>query len=119
MKGFWSEDQEKNKIFSITFGPEGTKMIHAMHDAMIAYANNGVNSVADYITYEPWWIPELKEKCGQHNIPLYLIKIDASLEEIQKRELERGSFPACQARSHYNTVRNRINYFLEIDNETH
>ena len=117
MEGFWKEDIEGNKMFELQWGEEGKKMIHAMHDAMIAYANNGVDSVADYIAYDNSWIPELEKKCKENNISLYCIKVHASLETIETREIARGTSPVGHARSHYNTVHDKVNYFFEIDNE--
>jgi chloramphenicol 3-O phosphotransferase len=112
MHGVASQDKE-GKLFTLEVGAEGQKVIKGMHQAIAAYAHTGNNVIVDYIKYEDAWIPDLKE--ALRGVKVIWIGVTAPLEIIQQREKTRGTSPEGHARSHYNTVHQRMNYDLMLD----
>lgn len=100
-------------IFTLTFGPDGRKIISGMHHTIAEYARTGNNVIVDYILYDPAWLPELV--AALQNVRVYFIGVHASLEVIEQREKERATSPLGHARSIYDTVHSGCTYDLFIN----
>jgi len=109
------ETKDGKKVVKAIFGSEGQKVIRGMHRAIAAYAQAGNNVVVDYIKYEDAWIPDFQEALKGINV--IFVKVNASLESIEKREKARATSPVGHTRSHYSTVHNGIKYDLEINTD--
>ena len=94
-------------------GPEGQKIIKGMIGAIKAYADAGNNIVVDYIQYDTSWTPLLKKALKKHHV--IWVRVMIPLETLEAREKARGTSPVGHARSHYDTVHNKINYDLEVN----
>ncbi len=108
-------DESGHKTITLHIGPIGEKVIQGMHDAIAAYAKAGNNVVVDYIQYEPHWRENLLK--ALEGIKTYFVKVDISLEELEKREKSRGTSPAGHARSHYHHVHQGMVYDIEVNSE--
>jgi chloramphenicol 3-O phosphotransferase len=115
MHGIASEDA-KGKLFTLTVGSEGQKVIKGMHRSIAAYAQTGNNVIVDYIQYDNTWITDLQKSLN--GIKVVWVGVTASLDSIQQREKKRGTSPEGHARSHYNTVHQRITYDLMLDTDS-
>ncbi len=107
--------EDAKPIFTIEFGPQGTRTILGMHRAIAGYAAAGNNLIVDYILYDHAWLKDLCEILKSFD-KVYLIGINASLETIEQREKNRSTSPAGHARSIYKTVHQDCQYDLFIDN---
>lgn len=115
MHGTASEDND-GKLFTLTIGSEGQKVIKGMHRAIAAYAHSGNNVIVDYIKYDDAWIPDLKNSL--HEIKVIWIGVTAPLEILKEREKKRGTSPEGHARSHHNTVHDGMTYDLILETES-
>lgn len=119
MEGTPSVDQEGNRLFVLHIGKIGDRVMSGMHHAIAAYARAGNNCIVDYIAYKTEWITDLVQALA--GIPVYLVGVDCSLEELEKREKARGrSFVEGHARSHYVTVHEHMHnkYDVRVDTST-
>lgn len=107
-------DKEGHQIVPLTIGPAGDLVIHGMHAAIEAYAQQGNNLVVDYILYKPEWLANLVNAL-KNNKTVYFIGIKAPLHVLEEREKKRATSPVGHARSHYNTVHTNMVYDLELD----
>ena len=114
MNGVVSIENDK-KVFTLSIGIEGKKIMKGMHRAIAEYAKQGCNVVVDYISYEP----ELRDNLLQVLDDLKVIKVGvkATLAVIEHREKERATSPEGHARSHYDTVHEGWNYDISVDSE--
>lgn len=108
-------DSFDDPIISLKIGVDGEKIMYGMNSAIAAYAEIGNDIIVDYIVYDEKYKTDLDKKLK--NIHHYWIKVNISLEEIEKRELMRNTSPKGHARSIYNFVHNNINYDLVVDSE--
>ncbi len=114
MTSKFSTENDK-PVFTIEFGPQGTKTILGMHRAIAGYAATGSNVIVDYILYDHAWLKDLCETLKDFE-KVYFIGINASLETIEEREKDRATSPQGHARSIYNTIHQDCQYDLFIDN---
>lgn len=114
---FWgvASEDEQGKLFKLSFGDEGRKIIKGMHRAIAEYAKQGNNIIVDYITYEPEWREDFLKVLSGINI--ITIGVTAALPIIEQREKMRGTSPEGHARSVYYTVHNGWDYDLEINTD--
>lgn len=110
-----STQEDEKPIFSVNFGPQGTKTILGMHQAIAGYAAAGNNVIVDYILYDHAWIKDLCDVLKNFD-RVYFVGINASLEAIEQREKDRATSPQGHARSIYNTIHKDLEYDLFIDN---
>lgn len=103
MAGAVSFDNKGNRIFTLTIGEQGDKIIYGMHRAIAAYAKEGNNCIVDYITYKDEWIENLCDQLKE--LTVYTVGIDLPLETLEEREQNRN-IPAIigHARSHWKSV---------------
>jgi len=113
MKGEVAADTEGNRLFELSIGPVGDKVMYGMHHAIAAYALQGNNCIVDYIAYKKEWIADLCD--ALRGITVYIIGVDCSLEVLEKREKARGrSFVEGHARSHYLTVHEHMKDMYDL-----
>jgi len=113
-----SQDHHANRVCTLHIGQDGEKIINGMHNTIIAYAQAGNHIVVDYINYDASWFTQLQSllKTIDTIIDLYVIKITAPLDVLERREKERNiPHIVGHVRSHYNNVHNNVYYDLEID----
>lgn len=119
MQGIPSNDAQGNRLFELFVGPVGDQIMHGMHRAIAAYAQQGNNCIVDYIAYKREWIVDLCK--ALRGLTVYIVGVDCSLEVLEAREKARGrSFVEGHARSHYITVHEFMNnvYDLRVDTST-
>ncbi len=112
----WVEDAidgQNKPLIALFLGDNGRKVISGMHRAIAAYAKAGNNIIVDYIQYEKEWYKDLEDELK--DIPHKWVKMNISLELLEKREIARNTSPQGHARSHYYSVHDGINYDFEID----
>jgi len=114
MRGVATED-EQGKLFTLSIGEQGQKIIRGMHGAIAAYACVGNNVIVDYIMYDPTWHAHLMASLS--GIPVITVGINASLPVIEEREKSRATSPQGHARSMYTTVHFGWDYDLMIDTD--
>lgn len=115
MHGVASEDAG-GKLFTLTIGSEGQKVIKGMHRAISAYARSGNNVIVDYIQYDHNWLADLRQTLQGINV--IWVGVTASPESLQQREKARGrAFVEGHARSHYQTVHQGMKYDLMVDTD--
>ncbi len=108
-------DATNAPVITLFVGAEGQKVVHGMHSAIAAYAKQGCNVIVDYIAYNKEWVADLRNALT--DIPAYWVKVNISLEELEKREAARGTSPKGHARSHYDSVHWDINYDFEVNSK--
>src|ERR1700722_9416730 len=81
-------DAAQHPVITLFVGPEGQQVVHGMHSAIAAYAQQGCNVIVDYIAYKKEWVDDLRSKL--QGVPTYWIKVNILLEELEKREAARG-----------------------------
>jgi chloramphenicol 3-O phosphotransferase len=116
MEGIPSVDVQGNRLFVLHIGAIGDRVMSGMHHAIGAYARAGNNCIVDYIAYKAEWITDLVG--ALKGIQVYLVGVDCSLEELEKREKARGrSFVEGHARSHYLAVHEHVQnkYDVRVD----
>jgi chloramphenicol 3-O phosphotransferase len=109
------KDLEGNTIVPLKIGTEGEKVFYGMNKAIKGYLEAGNNIILDYIAYEKKFIFDLLKTLDTFGITL--VKVDISLEELEKREIKRNTSPRGHGRSIYFTVHDSVDYDLVIDSE--
>lgn len=94
-------------------GPLGLRLFSGMHHAIAALARAGCHVLADHVLVEPAWARE----CAAlfHELPAYLIGIRCPLDELERRERERGDRTLGQARRQFNVAHASVVYDFELD----
>jgi chloramphenicol 3-O phosphotransferase len=94
-------------------GPDGQRLISAMHHAIAAVAARGQNVVADHVLVERDWVMELASLSA--DAPAYLIGVRCPLEVLEERERSRKDRTLGQARAQFGLVHRYCQYDLEVD----
>lgn len=110
-----SVDKDNNTIIPLYIGEQGEKIALGMNSAIAEYAKQGNNVIVDYIAYKQSWVNDLQEKLKE--VTTYWVKVNISLEELERREEKRGTSPKGHARSHYDSVHNNIVYDFQVNSE--
>lgn len=116
MQGVPSISETGHRLFTLSVGPLGDQVIHGMHHALAAYAQQENNLIVDYIAYKKEWIPDLVN--ALKGLTVYVIGVDCPLDILEERERARGrSFVEGHARSHYSSVHQNMSnsYDLRVD----
>lgn len=117
LEGVPSVDAQGNRLFTLHIGALGDRVMSGMHHAIAAYARAGNNCIVDYITYKAEWIPDLVQALDE--IPVYVVGVDCSLDELEKREKARGrAFVEGHARSHYLAVHAHMHNLYDVRVDT-
>lgn len=116
MQGVPSHDEHGHRLFTLLVGPVGDNVMHSMHHAIAAYAQQGNNCIVDYIAYKQEWIADLCK--ALRGLTVYIIGVDGELDVLEQREKARGrAFVEGHARSHYKAVHEHMNntYDVRVD----
>lgn len=109
------KDTEGNTIVPLKIGVEGEKVFYGMNKAVKGYLDAGNNIILDYIAYEKKFIFDLLKILDTFDVTL--VKVNISLEELEKREIKRNTSPQGHGRSIYFTLHDDIIYDLVVDSE--
>jgi len=94
-------------------GNTGHILVRAMHHAILAAANQGMNIIADHVLVDPGWVAECSHLF--HTFPAWLIGLRCPLEVLEKREQDRNDRTLGQARLQFNRVHAHGLYDIEIN----
>ncbi|MHA7818077.1 MAG: chloramphenicol phosphotransferase CPT family protein [Erythrobacter sp.] len=99
-------------LVSITNGPLGEQLLSAMRSFVAEAAVRGLDIVVDEVATAAE-IADYRSRLGAH--ALTVVKIDAGLEVLERREMARGNRMIGLARRQSATLHEGVAYDLEID----
>jgi len=84
-----------------------------MFEVVKLYSNMGFNLIVPCI----FWYDELLEKCvnSLHSYPVLLVHVKCNMEELRRREIERGNRPAGMAEGLLKILRPKDTYDITVD----
>jgi len=92
-------------------------MLSGFHHSLAALARCGNNLIVDHVMIEddehPNWVRECLTQLEPNDV--FIVGVHCSLEELERREGERGDRPAGLARWQYPRFHVRITYDFEVD----
>ncbi|CAM4492414.1 chloramphenicol phosphotransferase CPT family protein [Paenibacillus tarimensis] len=91
------------------------KVIKGMHHALPALVAAGNNLIVDHVLEERQWLEECVMLLKDYKV--LFVSVICSLEELERRERERGDRNIGLAKYQYNLVHTHGVYDLEIDTE--
>ncbi|HEX2141064.1 MAG TPA: hypothetical protein VHK28_02150 [Candidatus Limnocylindria bacterium] len=101
-------------ITAMEFGEAGRRLIYGLHAMTAALAYEGNNVVVDDVIFEPDMAAHLGRTLAE--LPAYLIGVRCGLEELERRETERGNRLLGLARLLHERPHEHIPaYDLEVD----
>jgi chloramphenicol 3-O phosphotransferase len=102
------------KFVRIEYGEHGRRAFGSFFPMVAAVAKGGNNLVVDAFLTEPWMIPSAAVTLAP--LPAYLVGLQCPLEELERREHERGDrFPGI-ARASAETVSAHVPFYdVEVD----
>lgn len=108
--GYWDgwETQEKEAIDLKT-----AALCGAMHSAVNAYSKHGQEVVFDTAITNPYARQLFAEDLS--DLPVYLVAVHCSAEQLDLREKARGDRPVGRAASQVNWIHKRMQYDFEVD----
>lgn len=84
-----------------------------MYHAIQVISELGMNVVVDDVLINKLWLNRCVELLADH--PVYFIKVDCPIEELERREKSRGDRTIGKARSQYDTIHLHGKYDLEVN----
>ncbi|WP_217593925.1 AAA family ATPase [Cohnella sp. GbtcB17] len=90
-------------------------VIKGMHHALPALVATGNNLIVDHVLEERQWLDECVMLLADYKV--LFVSVNCSLEELQRRERERGDRNIGLANHQYNLVHTHGIYDLEINTE--
>lgn len=91
------------------------KVAKGMHHALSALVATGNNIIVDHVLQERQWLDECVMLLADYKV--LFVSVNCSLEELQRRERERGDRNIGLANYQYNLVHKHGIYDLEINTE--
>jgi len=88
-------------------------VVSLFHNYIKAFAMIGKNLIIDHVIIESKWLSECIALL--HDTNTYFIGVRCPLDELERRERERGDRPLGLARAQFETVHNHSEYDLEVD----
>ena len=95
----------------IANGPKGEKLLAAMRQFVVEAAQSGLDLVVDEVCHSPQ-IDEYRTGCGR--CTACVVKVEAPLEELERRERARGDRLIGLAREQSGHLHIGIDYDLEV-----
>ncbi len=94
-------------------GMTGEALVSAMHQAIAAASEAGMNVIADHVLVERPWV----EECARLfcDLPAYLVGIHCPLEILEQRERSRKDRTLGQARAQFAVIHKYTIYDAEVD----
>ena len=106
-------DQIRNKTFS--WKAMRPSVFKGLHRCLPALANAGNNLIFDHIIESKSWLEDLLGCIS--GLDAFFVGLHCSLEELERREAERGDRRSGEARTDFETVHSITSYDLELDSE--
>jgi chloramphenicol 3-O phosphotransferase len=102
------------KFVRIEYGEYGQRAFNSFFPMVAALAGGGNNLIVDAFLAQPWMIPSATASLAP--LPAYLVGLQCSLDELERREHERGDrFPGI-ARAFAATVHASVPFYdVEVD----
>lgn len=94
-------------------GLTGHQLISAMHHAIAAVAQAGMNVIADHVFVEKAWVDECSGLFAE--LPAYLVGVRCPLEVVEQREKQRKDRTLGQARAQFPLIHKYVTYDVEVD----
>lgn len=108
-----SRDENGHPLTSITNGPRGALLLGEMRAFVAGVANRGMDIIVDDVC-TALDILDYRERLSRH--ALMVVKVDADIDTIVRREKERGNREPGLARCQAQTLHDGIEYDLVIEN---
>ncbi|MCL6603677.1 MAG: chloramphenicol phosphotransferase CPT family protein [Paenibacillus sp.] len=91
-------------------------VISLFHHYISAFTKKGKNIIVDHVLVDPKWL----EECNHLliNTQTFFIGVHCPLDELERRERERGNRPIGLARAQYGIVHQQCQYDLEVNTYT-
>jgi len=89
--------------------------IFTFHDTIKAYLEAGKKIIVDHVLQESAWRDDLLLKIEPYNISI--VGVYCSLEEIEKREKQRGDRQIGMARYQFERVHENMDYVIKIETD--
>ncbi|MEH6490250.1 chloramphenicol phosphotransferase CPT family protein [Hyphomonas oceanitis] len=96
----------------IKTGPYATRVLRGMRHAIAAMANEGLNLIVDDVMLDKEQ-DEYQALLASHDVTF--VKVYATLEASERREVARGDREIGQVRWQYGRVHAHVRYDLEVD----
>ena len=108
--------KDSDNLVQLSFGDFGKATLYAHQLAVSAMGKSGSNMIVDEVVLNQQlrtdWIRLLSD------VDVFFVGVHCDLEELERREIERGDRVIGQARGQYQTVHQEMPYDYEV-NTTH
>jgi len=108
-----STDEDGHPLTSITNGPRGAALLGEMRAFVAGVADRGMDIIVDDVCTAPD-VLDYRERLSHHS--LTVTKVEADIDTIARREMERGNREPGLARYQAQTLHEGIEYDLVIEN---
>jgi chloramphenicol 3-O phosphotransferase len=106
-------DRDERGLVRLNFGPIGLACLKAHHRSVAAIARSGIDLICDEVILSDElrqdWLDVLD------GLPTVFVGVHCSLEELERREINRGDRVIGQARGQFAIVHARMRYDIEVD----
>ncbi|GAB5347368.1 chloramphenicol phosphotransferase CPT family protein [Alteriqipengyuania sp. 357] len=106
------DEAEGGPVVAITSGPLGAKLLATMRKTIADLADKGFDVVVDEVCTAPA-ITDYRQRLAGHSV--HVVKVTAHLDEIERRERERGDRLIGLARGQAGHLHNGIEYDQVVD----
>lgn len=83
------------------------------HRSVGSFADAGNNLIVEHILDTPGWLARLADLLDRHEV--LFVGLHAPLDELNRREVNRGNRPPGSAEADYHSVHRGLRYDLELD----
>lgn len=97
----------------IAAGRQGHALVAAMHRAIVAIAEAGINVVADHVLLDPAWVADCARLLAE--LPAFFVGVRCPLAVVEERERTRRDRTLGQARAQFALVHAHETYDIEVD----
>ncbi len=106
-------DRDRDGLIRLNFGSFGLAALKAHILSVAAIARSGINLILDEVILTP----DLRKEWVEHlsGMDVMLVGVRCDLQELERREIERGDRVIGQARGQFDIVHAGMCYDLEID----
>lgn len=106
-------DQIRRGVF--TWEQLRPSVFQGLHQCLPALASAGNNIIFDHIIETKEWLHDLISLLSGYDV--YFVGVHCSLEELERREIQRGNRRTGEARQDFETVHRIPTYDVEINSE--
>jgi len=97
------------------------KLLSGFHHSLVALAQCGNNMIVDHVLVEGeephHWLTECLTLLAPFDV--CFVGVRCSLEELERREQQRGDRPTGLARWQYTRIHRQVIYDIEVDTSSH